>query len=105
MSPACSGEPTHVANTEATHVAYNHFSTWHGVQTRPFQLVTGRKWMGTAFGGYKSRRDVPKLVEKYQAGETMLDKYVTHKMKFDQINEAFDLMHQGQCLRVVLGFD
>lgn len=74
------------------------------VQTRPFQLVTGRKWMGTAFGGYKSRRDVPKLVEKYQAGDTMLDKYVTHTMKFDQINEAFDLMKSGDCLRVVLSF-
>eukprot|EP00892_Ulva_mutabilis_P004898 jgi/Ulvmu1/2780/UM140_0010.1 len=75
------------------------------ISTRPFQLVTGRKWMGTAFGGYKSRRDVPKLVEKYQAGGTMLDKYVTHTMKFDQINEAFELMHQGHCLRVVLNFD
>ena len=75
------------------------------MQTRPFQLVTGRKWMGTAFGGYKSGVDVPKLVDKYQAGETMLDKYVTHTLKFDQINEAFDLMKQGDCLRCVLSFD
>lgn len=74
------------------------------ISTRPFQLVTGRKWMGTAFGGYKSRRDVPKLVDKYMEGGTLLDKYVTHNMKFDQINEAFDLLHAGKCLRCVLSF-
>jgi S-(hydroxymethyl)glutathione dehydrogenase/alcohol dehydrogenase len=60
--------------------------------------------MGTAFGGYKSRIDVPKLVEKYQQGGTKLDKYVTHEMKFDQINEAFDHMKEGKCLRCVLTF-
>ena len=75
------------------------------VQTRPFQLVTGRKWMGTAFGGYKSRRDVPVLVTKYMKGDTLLDKYITHNMKFEQINEAFDLLHAGKCLRCVLTFD
>ena len=75
------------------------------MQTRPFQLVTGRTWKGTAFGGYKSRIDVPKLVDKYEAGNTMLDKYVTHTMKFDQINDAFDLLHAGKCLRVVLNFE
>lgn len=74
------------------------------MQTRPFHLVTGRTWKGTAFGGYKSRRDVPGLVEKYQAGDTMLDKYVTHEMKFDDINEAFQHMKDGKCLRCVLSF-
>lgn len=75
------------------------------ISTRPFQLVTGRKWMGTAFGGYKSGIDVPKLVTKYQEGGTKLDKYVTHRMKFEEINDAFELMKQGKCLRVVLTFD
>ena len=75
------------------------------LQTRPFQLVTGRKWMGTAFGGYKSRVDVPKLVDKFQAGNTRLEKYVTHTMKFDEINDAFDMMKDGKCLRVVMSFD
>ena len=59
----------------------------------------------TAFGGYKSRVEVPKLVEKYLAGKTMLDEYVTHQMKFEQINDAFDLLHAGKCLRVVLSMD
>ena len=72
------------------------------IKTRPFQLVTGRVWRGTAFGGYKSRIAVPQLVEKYLSGATKLDEYVTHTMRFDQINEAFDLLHAGKCLRVVL---
>lgn len=75
------------------------------ISTRPFQLVTGRRWTGTAFGGYKSRIQVPDLVQDYMKGETMLDKYITHNMKFDQINEAFDLLHSGGCLRVVLHFN
>jgi len=75
------------------------------ISTRPFQLVTGRQWKGTAFGGYKSRVQVPDLVDQYLKGETMLDKYITHNMKFDQINEAFDLLHSGKCLRTVLTFD
>jgi len=74
------------------------------IATRPFQLVTGRQWKGTAFGGYKSRLQVPELVEMYMRGETMLDDYVTHTMHFDRINEAFDLMREGKCLRVVLNF-
>ena len=75
------------------------------IATRQFQLVTGRVWRWTAFGGYKSRVEVPKLVEKYLAGKTMLDEYVTHQMKFEQINDAFDLLHAGKCLRVVLSMD
>eukprot|EP00192_Tetraselmis_astigmatica_P011508 CAMPEP_0117669494 /NCGR_PEP_ID=MMETSP0804-20121206/12165_1 /TAXON_ID=1074897 /ORGANISM="Tetraselmis astigmatica, Strain CCMP880" /LENGTH=380 /DNA_ID=CAMNT_0005477561 /DNA_START=84 /DNA_END=1226 /DNA_ORIENTATION=+ len=74
------------------------------ISTRPFQLVTGRVWKGTAFGGYKSRRDVPGLVEKYMRGATKLDDYITHEMSFDQINEGFDLLHAGKCLRCVLKF-
>ena len=74
------------------------------ISTRPFQLVTGRVWKGTAFGGYKSRVAVPKLVEKYQSGTTKLDDYVTHTMHFDEINKAFDLLHKGECLRCVLHF-
>lgn len=74
------------------------------ISTRPFQLVTGRQWKGTAFGGYKSRVQVPELVKDYMAGTTLLDKYITHEMKFDDINEAFDLLHSGKCLRTVLTF-
>ncbi len=75
------------------------------IATRPFQLVTGRVWKGTAFGGYKSRKDVPGLVEKYMRGETRLDEYITHRMKFAEINEAFALLHGGKCLRTVLTFE
>ncbi|KXZ53335.1 hypothetical protein GPECTOR_7g1229 [Gonium pectorale] len=74
------------------------------ISTRPFQLVTGRRWMGTAFGGYKSRVQVPELVSEYMAGGTLLDKYITHTMKFDDINTAFELLHAGECLRCVLTF-
>ncbi|KAL6783698.1 GSNOR1 [Auxenochlorella protothecoides x Auxenochlorella symbiontica] len=74
------------------------------LHTRPFQLVTGRQWKGTAFGGYKSREQVPGLVELYLKGETKLDKYVTHAFDFDKINEAFDLLHSGKSLRTVLTF-
>eukprot|EP00899_Mesostigma_viride_P008721 jgi/Mesvir1/17850/Mv12934-RA.1 len=70
------------------------------IETRPFQLVTGRVWRGTAFGGFKSRQDVPKLVEKYLAGEIRLDDYVTHTLPLSRVNDAFDLMHAGKCLRV-----
>lgn len=75
------------------------------ISTRPFQLVTGRQWKGTAFGGYKSRVQVPELVQKYMQGGTMLDRYVTHTMPFSRINEAFDLLHSGKTLRTVLTFD
>jgi S-(hydroxymethyl)glutathione dehydrogenase/alcohol dehydrogenase len=101
------------------------------ISTRPFQLVTGRQWKGTAFGGWKSRPQVPQLVERAMrdlgssaaagggggaagaagaaggarpAGTISLDDYVTHEMPFDRINEAFDLLHKGECLRCVLKF-
>jgi len=75
------------------------------IATRPFQLVTGRVWKGTAFGGYKSRMQVPGLVDLYMKGETKLDDYITHKLPFHAINEAFELLHSGKCLRTVLTFE
>uniref|UniRef100_A0A7S2Z592 S-(hydroxymethyl)glutathione dehydrogenase n=1 Tax=Chloropicon laureae TaxID=464258 RepID=A0A7S2Z592_9CHLO len=72
------------------------------IQTRPFQLVTGRVWKGTAFGGFKSRVDVPMLVDKFVNKEIKLKDYITHQMTFEQLNEAFDLLHAGKCLRAVL---
>lgn len=74
------------------------------IATRPFQLVTGRNWKGTAFGGWKSRPQVPMLVDLYMAGELKIDEYITHKLKFSEINEAFELLHKGECLRCVLTF-
>jgi len=74
------------------------------ISTRPFQLVTGRQWKGTAFGGWKSRVQVPQLVERAMRGGTRLDDYVTHEMPFDRINEGFALLHKGECLRCVLKF-
>eukprot|EP00250_Pteridium_aquilinum_P002576 c127_g1_i1 orf=270-1532(-) len=72
------------------------------ISTRPFQLVTGRVWKGTAFGGYKSRTDVPKLVDAYMKKEIKLDEYVTHNFKLDEINQAFELLEAGKCLRAVI---
>jgi len=74
------------------------------ISTRPFQLVTGRTWKGTAFGGWKSKPQVPMLVDMYMAGEVKIDEYITHNMDFKQINEAFELLHKGECLRCVLKF-
>eukprot|EP00850_Spirogloea_muscicola_P000538 SM000002S05618 [mRNA] locus=s2:1197032:1201229:+ [translate_table: standard] len=72
------------------------------ISTRPFQLVTGRTWKGTAFGGYRSRTDVPKLVEEYMDNEIKLDEYITHHVTLAEINDAFDLLHAGKCLRCVI---
>lgn len=74
------------------------------ISTRPFQLVTGRKWTGTAFGGWKSRDDVPRLVEDYLAGKMKVDEFITQRLPLDQINEAFQLMHEGKSLRPVINF-
>ena len=74
------------------------------ISTRPFQLVVGRVWKGTAFGGWKSARDVPKLVDEYMNKELLVDEFVTHTMKLDKINEAFDLMHEGKSIRSVVYF-
>ena len=74
------------------------------ISTRPFQLVTGRTWKGTAFGGAKSRRDVPKIVEWYMDKRINIDDLITHTMPLEKINEAFDLMHAGKSIRSVVTF-
>ncbi|XP_026327071.1 alcohol dehydrogenase class-3-like [Hyposmocoma kahamanoa] len=72
------------------------------ISTRPFQLVTGRTWKGTAFGGYKSRDNVPKLVDEYLNKRLLLDEFVTHNVQLKDINEAFHLMHTGQSIRAII---
>ena len=72
------------------------------ISTRPFQLVTGRVWKGTAFGGAKGRTDVPKIVDWYMNGQIEIDPMITHTFKLDDINEAFDLMHAGKSIRSVV---
>jgi len=74
------------------------------ISTRPFQLVTGRSWKGTAFGGWKSKPQVPMLVDLYMEGKLKIDEYITKVMTFPEINEAFDILHKGECLRIVLTF-
>src|SRR5258708_2072148 len=74
------------------------------ISTRPFQLVTGRTWKGTAFGGAKGRRDVPKIVDWYMEGRVNIDDLITHKMPLERINDAFDLMHQGKSIRSVVEY-
>ena len=74
------------------------------IATRPFQLVTGRTWMGTAFGGAKGRRDVPKIVDWYMDGKIDIDSLITHTMPVEKINDAFDLMHKGESIRSVVTF-
>uniref|UniRef100_A0A8D8XGT2 Alcohol dehydrogenase class-3 n=1 Tax=Cacopsylla melanoneura TaxID=428564 RepID=A0A8D8XGT2_9HEMI len=74
------------------------------ISTRPFQLVTGRTWKGTAFGGWKSRDSVPRLVEQYLNKKLMLDEFVSHVMNFDEINQGFDLLHSGKSIRTVLNY-
>ncbi len=75
------------------------------ISTRPFQLVTGRVWRGTAFGGAKGRTDVPKIVDWYMDGKINIDDLITHTMPLDKINDAFDLMHAGDSIRSVVLFD
>ncbi|MGL1921454.1 MAG: S-(hydroxymethyl)glutathione dehydrogenase/class III alcohol dehydrogenase [Hyphomicrobiales bacterium] len=74
------------------------------ISTRPFQLVTGRVWRGTAFGGVKGRSELPDYVERYLAGEFKLDDFITHTMELEDINSAFDLMHSGESIRSVVHF-
>ena len=75
------------------------------ISTRPFQLVTGRVWRGSAFGGVKGRSELPTYVEKSQAGEIPLDTFITHTMGLEDINKAFALMHEGKSIRTVIHFD
>ena len=72
------------------------------ISTRPFQLVTGRSWRGTAFGGARGRTDVPKIVDWYMDGKIEIDPMITHTLPLDRINEAFDLMHAGKSIRSVV---
>ncbi|HYP57244.1 MAG TPA: S-(hydroxymethyl)glutathione dehydrogenase/class III alcohol dehydrogenase [Beijerinckia sp.] len=74
------------------------------IQTRPFQLVTGRVWKGSAFGGARGRTDVPRIVDWYMEGKINIDDLITHKLKLEQINEGFDLMHQGKSIRSVIEY-
>ena len=75
------------------------------ISTRPFQLVTGRVWRGSAFGGVKGRTELPEIVERYMAGEFKLSDFITHTMPLEDINKAFDLMHSGESIRSVIHFD
>jgi S-(hydroxymethyl)glutathione dehydrogenase / alcohol dehydrogenase len=74
------------------------------ISTRPFQLVTGRTWKGTAFGGARGRRDVPKIVDWYMEGRINIDDLITHVMPLEKINDAFQLMHEGKSIRSVVTF-
>ncbi|AMW30406.1 S-(hydroxymethyl)glutathione dehydrogenase/class III alcohol dehydrogenase [Arthrospira platensis] len=74
------------------------------ISTRPFQLVTGRVWKGSAFGGARGRTDVPKIVDWYMEGKINIDDLITHVLPFEQINEGFDLMHRGESIRSVVMF-
>ena len=74
------------------------------ISTRPFQLVTSRVWRGTAFGGVRGRSELPGYVDKYLQGDIRIDEMVTHTMGLEDINEAFDLMHEGRSIRTVIHF-
>jgi len=74
------------------------------IATRPFQLVTGRVWKGTAFGGARGRTDVPKIVDWYMDGKIRIDEMITHTMPLERINDAFELMHHGESIRSVVTF-
>jgi len=75
------------------------------ISTRPFQLVTGRVWRGSAFGGVKGRTEIPGLVKDYLGGDLKIDEYVTHHRKFADINEGFNDMHAGECIRCVVDME
>ena len=74
------------------------------ISTRPFQLVTGRVWKGSAFGGARGRTDVPKIVDWYMDGKLNIDDLITHKLKLADINKGFDLMKSGESIRSVVEF-
>lgn len=74
------------------------------ISTRPFQLVTGRTWKGTAFGGWKSVDSVPKLVQDYLQKDLLVDEFITHNYPLDEINEAFHVMHEGKSIRSIVHF-
>ena len=74
------------------------------ISTRPFQLVTGRVWKGSAFGGVKGRSELPKNGRRSMKGDIELEPFVTHTLTLDQINEAFELMHEGKSIRAVIHY-
>ena len=74
------------------------------IATRPFQLVTGRVWKGTAFGGAKGRTDVPQIVDWYMDGKINIDDLITHQLSLEDINRGFDLMHAGESIRSVVAY-
>ena len=74
------------------------------ISTRPFQLVTGRRWLGTAFGGVKGRSELPGMVDDAMAGRIQLSPFVTHTMPLTDINHAFELMHEGKSIRSVVHY-
>jgi len=74
------------------------------IATRPFQLVTGRRWLGTAFGGARGRTDVPRIVDWYMDKRIAIDELITHRLPLDEINRGFELMHRGESIRTVVTF-
>ena len=72
------------------------------IATRPFQLVTGREWRGSAFGGARGRTDVPKIVDWYMEGKLNIDDLITHRLQLEEINQGFDLMKSGESIRSVV---
>ena len=72
------------------------------IATRPLQLVTGRSWKGTAFGGARGRTDIPKIVDCYMDGKIQIDPLITHTMPLEEINNAFTMMHSGESIRSVV---
>jgi S-(hydroxymethyl)glutathione dehydrogenase / alcohol dehydrogenase len=75
------------------------------IKTRPFQLVTGREWKGTAFGGARGRTDVPKIVDWYMDGKIDIDSMITHVMPLEKINDGLSLMREGKSIRAVVTYD
>lgn len=77
----------------------------HEIATRPFQLITGRQWKGTAFGGFKSRTQVPQLVDQFLADELPIEHFITHQLQgVESINAAIEMMHESKCLRAVVKY-
>lgn len=74
------------------------------ISTRPFQLVTGRVWKGSAFGGIKGRSELPGIVDDYLEGKLKVDEFITHQYPLTDINKAFDVMHAGESIRSVINF-
>jgi S-(hydroxymethyl)glutathione dehydrogenase/alcohol dehydrogenase len=74
------------------------------ISTRPFQLVTGRVWKGSAFGGARGRTDVPRIVDWYMEGKIQIDPLITHTLPLEKIHDAFDMMHRGESIRSVVRY-